>query len=182
MKQYVRYLSYISRHKYYVFRECVAFGLFWRGVFHDMDKLRPSSFIAYANQFYNKDGTKKQIRDETGYYKPTDTGNPAFEKAWFEHTRRNDHHWQYWILAIEEGEEKMLEMPWGAVQEMICDWIGAGKAQGTPNSLKWWNANKHKMRFNINTKVAIRSALMMALEMKRIEGYTTEEFVNAFNS
>lgn len=166
MKQYVVYLSYLVRHKWYVTIECFKRGLIWRGLKHDYDKFYPAMISAYANFFYNKDGSKKQIRNETGYYKPTDTGNIDFDKNWFKHTRRNDHHWQYFVLATDNGEEKLVDMPPNAVLEMVCDWIGAGKAQGTPDTLKWWEVNKSKMRFSTRTLSLIQDYLEVYLENK----------------
>jgi len=151
MRGYLAYFKYVAVHKWFVLLECFKRGLFWRGLVHDWDKFLPFSFFAYANLFYNKDGSKKQKRDATGYYKPTDTGNQAFEEAWFVHTRLHQHHWQYWVLATERGQEKIIPMSRAAVMEMYCDWVGAGKAQGTPDTKAWWEANKEKMRFHPDT-------------------------------
>lgn len=157
MKQYTKYLSYVCRHKFFVALECFRNGLIWRGLVHDYDKFFPDSFIAYANLFYNSDGTKKQIRDPSGYYKPTQTGNTLFEMAWFRHTRLHKHHWQYWVLATENGCEQLKVMGTDDIIEMICDWKGAGRAQGTPDTRKWWEINKSKMRFHPMTLVILES-------------------------
>jgi hypothetical protein len=78
--------------------------------------------------------------------------------AWFIHTRLQDHHWQYWVLATE-GEEKLYEMKPESIVEMFCDWIGAGRAQGTTDTLGWWNANKPKMRIHENSLKQIEKLL-----------------------
>jgi len=153
VEKYFRYSSYILRHKWFVMCECFRSGLVWRGLKHDWDKFIPSSFLAYAKFF-----GKVSVRDETGYYKPTNTGDPAFERAWFRHTRINDHHWQHWVLSTEDGEER-FPMTKNAVKEMVCDWIGAGRAQGTPDTLAWWNKNKNKMKFHNDTLIAIEKRL-----------------------
>lgn len=93
MNKYLRNIIYVSRHKWFVFLECCKLGIPWRGLVHDISKLRPSEFFPYADFF-----AVQQPRDKTGYYKPTDTGNAAFDFAWFLHQKRNAHHWQYWIL------------------------------------------------------------------------------------
>lgn len=49
---------------------------------HDISKFRPSEFIPYAKFFYNSDGSKRQIRDKTGYYRSDDTGDSKFDFAW----------------------------------------------------------------------------------------------------
>lgn len=80
--KHLKYLSYILRHKWYVFVECCKRGIYWRGFMHDMSKFLPSQWFPYVNYFYGKKGSDiKEGRDETGYYKPTDTGDKAFDFA-----------------------------------------------------------------------------------------------------
>ena len=58
-------------------------------------------------------------KDKKGFYKPSDTGDMAFEMAWLKHCRRNKHHWQYWVVP-ECPEDKVYEMPRTYVLEMVC--------------------------------------------------------------
>lgn len=144
--KYLKYLKYVLRHKWYVMKFCFQEGLFWQGLVHDNSKFRPSEFFPYANFFYGKKGSDiKRGRDETGYYKPTDTGDLAMDFAWLLHQKRNKHHWQFWILPEDEGGIKILEIPERYIREMICDWKGAGMAQGTPNVIAWYEKNRNKM-------------------------------------
>jgi len=151
MIKYFKYLGYLLKHKWYVGIECFKRGLYWQGIVHDISKFRLSEFVPYANFFYGKDA--KPRRDDTGYYKPTDTGDIKFELAWFLHQKRNSHHWQYWVLPEDRESVRILPIPEKVEIEMLCDWIGAGKAQGyfppkdDPlfNVRKWWQANNSKM-------------------------------------
>jgi len=129
--------------------ECFKWGLYWQGITHDLSKLLPSELIPYARFFC---GHIKKGRDNTGYYKPTDTGDKAFDFAWLLHQKRNRHHWQWWILPEDEGGVKILKMPDKYIKEMLCDWKGAGRAQGTPDTKKWWIANNHKMQLHPKTR------------------------------
>ena len=61
----------------------------------------------------------------------------------------------------------MVQIPEPYLFEMICDWIGAGKAQGF-NSPKddrffetrnWFKVNKHKMQLHKNTSKKIENIL-----------------------
>ena len=157
MNKYLKYLSYVLRHKWFVMTECFKVKLFWQGITHDLSKFLPDEFIPYANFFYGK---KKVIRDKTGYYKPTDTGDKAFDFAWLLHQKRNPHHWQWWILPEDEGEIKLLEMPYKCLLEMICDWRGAGKAQGYgDNTKEWYLENKNKMQLGDETRKQIEKIL-----------------------
>ena len=127
-----------------------------------MSKFSPMEFIPYSNFFYGKkDSDIKKGRNKTGYYKPTDTGDKAFDFAWLLHQKKNRHHWQWWILPEDEGGVKILEMEEKYRTEMLCDWIGAGKAQGhfSPKSdplletRQWWEANNHKMQLHPGTRL-----------------------------
>lgn len=164
MLYYIRYLSYVFRHKWFVMIECFKRGIYRRGIMHDMSKLLPSEMIPYAH-FFSRD--KKGQRDETGYYKPTDTGDKAFDYAWLLHQKRNKHHWQWWVLPEDEGGLKILEMPDEYRKEMLSDWYGAGKALGTPDVNKWYSANKHKMRLHPKTRAWIEEQLRLSQSRRK---------------
>ena len=146
--KYLKYLSYVIRHRWFVMLACWKEGFFWLGIFHDWSKFLPSEFFPYAEHFYGKNSHHKDEthtargiktgRDETGYYKPTDTGDKAFDFAWLLHQKRNKHHWQWWILPEDDGGEIIMLMDYKYLVEMVCDWRGAGRAQGTPDDLAWY--------------------------------------------
>lgn len=155
--RYWHYLSYVLRHKWFVFLAACRLGVPWLGLVHDLSKFNPDEFAPYANFFYGPQA--KKIRDETGYYKPTDTGKPAFDFAWLLHQKRNHHHWQWWVLPKDDGGEKILEMPMRYRKEMLADWRGAGKAQGTPDTQAWYRKNGQKMRLGPETRAWIEAQL-----------------------
>lgn len=99
------------------------------------------------------------VRDKTGYYKPTDTGDPAFDFAWLLHQKRNKHHWQWWLLPEDEGGVKVLPIQPKYRLEMLCDWLGASAAQGHGGDLesvaKWYDQNGHKMQLHPDTRAWI---------------------------
>jgi len=116
-----------------------------------------SEFSPYANYFYgDKKSDIKKGRDKSGYYKPYDTGDEKFDFAWLLHQKRNDHHWQWWILPKDEGGFKVMPMKKNAIKEMICDWIGAGKAikgsGGINETIRWYRKNKDHMILHAETK------------------------------
>ncbi len=153
--KYFKYLSYVLKHKWYVFVECCKMGIPWRGLVHDLSKFLPSEFFAYADFF-----SKKNLRNKIGYYKPTNTGHAAFDFAWFLHQKRNKHHWQWWILPDDGGKTKVLPMPDKYRREMLCDWLGAAKAQDSKSTVKeWYLANGRKMTFHPETKKWIEKQL-----------------------
>ena len=164
MKAHIAYLRYLLRHKWFVFLECVKLGIPWRGLVHDWHKFLPSEWFPYVHHFYNPDGTPRQIRDETGYYKPTDTGDPKFDYAWFLHQKRGKHHWQWWTLIEDEGGVKAMPMPDKYRKEMLADWRGAGKAQGTPDVRKWYLKHRDKMILHPDTRTWIEEQLGLAIQ------------------
>jgi len=141
MSDFFKYLFYILRHKHYVAVECLKRGLIWRAITHDLSKLRPSEFVAYMHYFYTYKDQRciPIVRD-------------AFYKAWLTHIHRNDHHWQHHLL--HEGDEVVaLPMPRRARTEMICDWIGAGKAQGHGDDvLPWYREHRTYMKLHPDTR------------------------------
>ncbi len=157
MRKHLRYLSYVVRHKWFVFLEAIKLGIPWLGFWHDMSKFRPDEWRPYAAYFYGP----QPVRDSTGYSKPADTGDAAFDFAWLLHQKRNPHHWQFWILPEDNGGTKILRMPWRYQAEMLADWRGAGKAQGYgDNTLVWYNKNKQKMQLHPDTRAWVVAELV----------------------
>jgi len=166
---YYKYLKYVLRHKWYVLKECFQMGLFYRGIMHDMSKFRPSEFIPYAKNFYfEPEGKNSLIPDRlTKYLKSKEIIENNFNIAWLKHQKLNPHHWQYWILQEDSGKVKYLPMPDKYIKEMICDWVGAGKAQGFKSpkedkyfeTRKWLEKNWSNMKFNLGTSLKILSII-----------------------
>ncbi len=175
--KYLKYISYLVRHKWFVMLACFRRGLIWRGLVHDLSKFRPSEFFPYMEHFYGKG--KRGInegRDKTGYYKPTDTGDAAFDFAWLLHQKRNPHHWQWWILPEDEGGVKVLVMREKYLLEMLCDWEGAARAQGVGNIdngwlvQEWYLKNRSKMQLNPGTSLNINIELGIVGGLKFTDG------------
>jgi len=139
LKHYIEYLKYVLRHKYYVFIETYKHGIIWRGIVHDLSKFRFDEFKTYSEYLYNPD---------------TIVTHQEFQKIVFLHKRRNKHHWEYWVLKDHaKFEETVFPMDSVYVLEMICDWIGTGKAVGNHSPKndqylevrKWYSENKDKL-------------------------------------
>jgi len=171
MRRHWQYLKYVLRHKWFVFLAGIGLGVpIWRLIIHDWDKFLPSMWFAYARFFYNADGSLKQKRDKTGYYKPKDTGSVAFDHAVAWHCNRNDHHWQYWVSGdevtlIEGRDPEVKPMNEVSIREMIADWKGAGRAQGTPDTVAWYRANRDKMILHPETRFKVEVRLGTAGEL-----------------
>ena len=233
MKKHLKYASYVLRHKWFVFLVGCKLGIPVLAALHDNSKFRPSEWFPYVNFFYGTgpDAGITRHRDKTGYYKPHDTGNAAFDWAWFLHQKRNKHHWQYWVQVRRDvhvcdkspnppsyGDERMrterapsdmvraallglLPRDDGGVKcvmcgewvslerfndqtlavvpmadryrkEMLADWRGAGRAQGTPDTLAWYKANGGKMLLHRETRAWIEEQLNFTAVDTPAEGQT----------
>ena len=147
-----------------MFLECLKLGIPIRGILHDFSKFRPSEFFPYAKHFYGEKGNIKKGRDKTGCYKPYDTGDFAFDYAWFLHQKRNSHHWQWWVMPLDSDGTvsqvvKLVPMKDKVVLEMVADWRGAGRAQGTPDVKAWYEKNKNKLVISCDTRLKVEKLL-----------------------
>jgi len=124
---------------------------------HDLSKFLPSEWFPYTRYFY---GDYPSLSEATRAC-PSYTGltkeiiKDGFDLAWLLHQHRNSHHWQYWILVQDEDEDKILLMPDRACKEMLADWRGAGRVQGTPDTRKWYAKNREKLQLHPETRLMI---------------------------
>jgi hypothetical protein len=137
------HLKYILIHKYYVFIQCVKHGQPLLGLIHDVSKFLPSEFIPYAKYAYTD-----YFQNLHGSYQAGDSGNIEFDLGWTLHRRRNKHHWQFWIISSNP-----IDMEEKYIIEMLCDWMGAIKAQ--KNNIvveEWYDKHKSEMSLSSGTK------------------------------
>jgi len=154
--KHLRCLSYLLRHRWFVFVECLKMGIVWRGLTHDLSKFLPSEWFPYVEFFMGPRGV------EAGGEVPPEVSQ-AFNVAWLKHQHRNPHHWQHWRLREDDGETKLLPMPLEYIQEMLADWRGAARAQGRPSIAPWFAANRDKIELHPASLVMLLS-LMTAEE------------------
>lgn len=154
LRMHLRYLGYILRHKWFVLLACWKDGLYLQGITHDWHKFLPSEFFPYANYFYGNGHTITTRRDKTVCWKPGETSDKEFNYAWYQHVKRSRHHWQGYSYPADLSTRRKytryqiytLPIPEKYLREMLCDWEGAGKAQGVKTGVRpWWQANNHKM-------------------------------------
>lgn len=159
LKIQFKYASYIIRHKYFVFLECAKRWHFWRGITHDMSKLFTDEWAPYAEYFngpelpsiHGVEGERRIMMLLSGSYK--EKVQHEFDRAWLRHIHRNSHHPQHHILREDDGGMKILPMPHADRVEMLCDWIGAGRAQGFGNNTAvWYTKNRDNIKLNEITR------------------------------
>lgn len=141
---YGRNLKYLTRHKYYVAKECFKRGLFWRGLVHDLSKLSPAEFHGYTRCFFLDDKNRLAAK--------------GLGAAWVHHVANNPHHWEHWAVA----GERLEEMPRECLAEMIADWEAMSKTVGKGGSTwKWYQRQKAagKIRLAPMTQARVEAVL-----------------------
>lgn len=152
MTKHLKYLSYVIRHKWFVFVECCKLGIPLLGILHDWSKLLPGEWKPYVDYFYGykRDTWPRHVR-------------LAFDNAWNHHQKCNKHHWQYWILHEDDGAVIPLPMPDHYRREMLADWRGAGRVwtKDPDNTRKWYLKQRMKgsQMFHPNTRDWIEKQL-----------------------
>jgi hypothetical protein len=126
----------------------------------------PCEWNAFAEYFYGKEAVSRQaLWTANGYRKVETAAMKEFDYAVLHHYNMNPHHWNHWVMKEDTGAVYALEMPIKYVAEMICDWKGAGKAQGNvgedgrPEVVVWYNANKDKIMLHENTRKLVEQLL-----------------------
>jgi len=159
MKAHWKYFLYVIRHKYYVLKASRKLKvLIYLRLLHDWSKFLPSEWFPYVHTFYKKDGSSQ--------YNET----KEFAIAWNSHQKRNKHHWQYWLLTWDRGEEVPLYMPTKYANEMLADWMGAGLAiTGKDNTYEWYQKNKINIKLHKYTRNYIEATLVEGKELSKVE-------------
>lgn len=169
MKKHWRYLTYVARHKWFVFRAACKMGVPWLGLIHDLSKFRPDEWFPYVEKFYGGPHTpraKISVYEKTYHWELAhrycaEAVQDAFDAAWLKHQHRNAHHPQHWRLVNDTDGVTLLEMPERYVREMVADWVGAGMAikghsmAAAPiETLTWWRANQAKTGYAMHPETA----------------------------
>lgn len=165
--KHLKYMRYVLLHKWFVLVECAKYrdlALLWRGLVHDLSKFHRDEWVAYADYFYGDYPAQADIPSGPlaglGIFpKSKEDVKEAFDYAWNRHQKRNDHHWQYWLLHRDDGTVEALPMPMDCILEMIADWKGAGRALGKPDAAAWYQANKSKIIFEKVTRYRVEGLL-----------------------
>jgi len=152
MNRYLQHFKTITKHKYYVFHACRKSGIPWRGITHDLSKYSIKEFVTSARYFTGTRSPIAKEKEENGY-----------SVAWANNKGHNSHHWEYWT-DWKDGELYCVKMPPTDLKELLCDWVGAGKAYSSKkwtqhDNLMYYLKNKHNMHLHEETRKTIESLL-----------------------
>lgn len=112
----VKHFLLIMKHKYWVGYYCTKAHITWRGIMHDMSKFSPTEFLESIKYYVGNRSPIDVCKEKNGY-----------SNAWLHHKGRNPHHYEYWQDNFDNGG-KPLQMPFKYALELICDYLGAGRA------------------------------------------------------
>lgn len=151
----------ICTHKRWVFHYCRKAGISWRGIWHDMSKFSPTEFW-------------ESVKYYQGTASPIDAAkkDKGWSKAWMHHKGRNTHHYEYWQDNFDKGGEALI-MPFKDTLELICDYLGAGRAyMGKKFSYtaeyQWWlKKDPLSLRMHPVTRWFITTTLADFMEMEQ---------------
>lgn len=171
----------ILTHKRWVAHYCFMCGLYRQGLMHDLSKFSPTEFFESVKYYQGTSSPIDACKKDKGY-----------SDAWFHHRGRNKHHWEYWVDDFQEGMHPK-KMPFKYVLEMVCDFLGAGRAYGEEqfsirSEYDWWQAKRKVVVmhsdtlelvdsfFNYMLKYGIESVLRSSATIRLLkEFYNREE-------
>lgn len=143
----------ICKHKYYVGKYCWKLGLYKQGILHDMSKFSPIEFFESVKYYQGDRSPIDACKEDKGY-----------SEGWLHHKGRNPHHYEYYMDNFDNGGEALI-MPKKYALELICDYIGAGKAYMGKNftyqkEYEWWlNKNRNLLAMHPAINVFIDQCL-----------------------
>jgi hypothetical protein len=161
LRRNFKFLRYILRHKWLVFRECCRLGIVWRGITHDASKLfMPDEFLAYAEYWVEYGWPRLQ----NPQIQVPAAVQARYRKAYELHRRRNSHHWEYWIsVDPQTGAETLHDMDETAIKEMVADWQAVGRMLPVGVRLAgaqaWYQRQRDKMRLSPLTRQRLEQLL-----------------------
>jgi hypothetical protein len=145
IQKFFGHLKTVTKHKYWVWYYMRKCGHGWRGLWHDMSKFSPTEFFESVKYYTGNRSPIIACRKDIGY-----------SKAWLHHKGRNRHHYEYWVDNFDNGGQP-LQMPYKDAVEMLCDYLGAGraymgKAFTYQKEYEWWcNKCKNPLAMHPNT-------------------------------
>ena len=172
IKNTFRHLGKILKHKYWVFHYCRKAGIPWRGIKHDMSKFSPTEFWESVRYYQGNRSPIDACKEDKGV-----------SKAWLHHKGRNSHHYEYWQDNFDNGGEP-LQMPYKDAVEMLCDYLGAGRAyMGKDFNLRaeyeWWLTKSAKpLAMHEHTRTFIHRILHTMAQEETIYERKVVESVN----
>lgn len=158
LKNIFLHLKKIIIHKYWVLYFCIKAGIPLQGIMHDISKFSPLEFIEGVKYYQGNRSPIDACKEDNGY-----------SAAWLHHKGRNPHHYEYWQDNFDNGGHP-LKMPYKYALEMVCDYLGAGKAYmgkdfTIEKEYQWWlNKSSKPIAMHPHTKKFVGDLLLRIKE------------------
>lgn len=161
-----KHFKKICKHKYWVGYYCFKAGIPKQGILHDLSKFSPTEFFESVKYYQGTRSPIDKCKEVNGW-----------SKAWFHHRGRNMHHYEMWIDDFDHGGKPLI-MPYKYAVEMLCDYLGAGKAYSGKNfsyadEYTWWQ-NKKK------NGLAMHPAIQYFIDKMLYNIQLTEDGIDTF--
>ena len=111
-----KHIKTIYTHRKWVRHYCFKAGLYWQGLTHDLSKYHPVEFFESVKYYQGTRSPIDACKEANGY-----------SKAWLHHRSHNKHHREFWTDYYDKGCYSLI-MPYKYAAEMVCDFLGAGRA------------------------------------------------------
>ncbi len=144
VKNILKHLILITKHRWVVFKLCCKAGIPIRGLLHDLSKYSITEF-SESIKYYNGDHSPiLEAKKDKGY-----------SEAWLHHKGRNKHHPEYWYDV--NAPQSTPVMPYKYTVEMLCDKMAAGiiyqgKKWTQDYQLNYWMKEKEIIKINDKLK------------------------------
>jgi hypothetical protein len=135
----IKHFKKIIKHKKYVYHASKEFKIPITGIFHDLSKFLPIEFFESVKFYQGIRSPIDKAKEVQGY-----------SLAWANHKGKNKHHWEHWT-DWKNGQVYAMKIPFKRVVEMVCDYIGAGKAYEEDE----WHIEKPLKRWNNYKKLYV---------------------------
>ena len=168
LKNVVKHLKLITKHRWLVFKLCCKIGEPWRGFVHDLSKYSPTEFGESIKYYVGNHSPITEAKKDKGY-----------SVAWLHHKGRNKHHMEYWV--DETAPDSTPIMPYKYAAEMICDKLSAGIIYEGKNwtkeyQLSYWEKERQKNKGRINPQIEeFVTAVLTAVAENGIDATLTKQ-------
>ena len=143
-----RYLWYVLRHKWYVLCESWRMGIVRQGLMHDWDKL---SWRQWGPRADSLERGGRHLQDDNGYFASGKIPN-ELGLAWLRHWHGSPHHWQWWVMVLDDGQTKVLPMTDRYRREMLADWLAVSRTADRLDMLPWYEKHRDRMLLHPETR------------------------------
>ncbi len=166
IKNAIKHIKLVTKHKWLVFKFCARIGMPVRGLMHDLSKFSAEEFFESIKYYDGKVSPINGCKKDKGY-----------SLSWLHHKGRNKHHDSYWVDISAPQVAPVI--PYKYVAEMICDKLAAsitynGKDWTNSSEYDYWQIEKTKIIMNPKVENFL-SAIITEIKNEGIDKVITKK-------